>query len=156
MQFTIVKNLKKDEAMSNILKGLLFPILIYLIADLFVKHLSIGLMPNALTLSLFGSEEEFIEPMTQSIFLEFWHVEIFFIMMILLTLSAIYIRVVNHVRHYKITLNIVMISALLSLVSLPLAYYVSTSFVLIYVVTYSVWHLGAIYMSLRSIWEIYA
>ena len=156
MQFTIVKNLRKDEAMRNVLGGLLTSILLYLIADFFVKHLSVGITPNALMLTLFGSEEEFIEPMSQSIFLEFWHVEIFFIMMILLTLSAIYIRVVNNVKNYKIILNIVMISAIISLIALPLAYYISSSFVLIYIVMYIIWHIGAIYMSLKSIWKLYA
>ena len=156
MQFTIVKNLKKDTAMSNILKGLLVSISLYLIVDLFVKYFSIGLTIDALTISLFGSEEEFVEPMSQALFLEFWHVEIFFIMMILLTLSAIYIRVVNHVKNYKIILNIVMLSALLSLTALPITYYLSTSFIYLYIFGYFIWHLGAIYMASKSIWELYA
>lgn len=156
MQFTIVKNLKKDTAMSNILKGLLISILLYLIADLLVKYFSIGLTIDALTISLFGSEEEFVEPMSQAIFLEFWHVEIFFIMMILLTLSAIYIRVVNHIKNYKIIFNIVMLSALLSLTALPITYYISSAFIYLYIFGYFIWHLGAIYMASKSIWELYA
>jgi len=156
VQFTIVKNLKKDTAMSSILKGLLISILLYLIADFFVKYLTIGLSIDALNLSLFGDEEEFIDAMTSAIFLEFWHVEIFFIMMILLTLSAIYIRLANSIKNYKVALNIVMISALLSLTSLPISYYLSSSFTIVYVVGYFTWHLGAIYMSGRSLWELYA
>ena len=142
--------------MSNILKGLLLAILLYLISDFLVKYFTIGLSLNALNLSLFGNEEEFVDAMSQSVLLEFWHTEIFFIMMILLTLSAIYIRVVSQVKNYKLTLNTVMISALLSLVSLPLSFYISSDFLYIYVASYFVWHLGAIKMSLRSLWYLYA
>ena len=156
MRFTLVKNLKKDRQMSAILIGLLSAILLYLIADFFVKYFSIGLTADALKLSLFGNEEEFVDPMSISSFLEFWHTEIFFIMMLLLTLSAVYIRSVSQVKHYKFTLNLVMSSALISLVSLPLAYYISDSFIYIYVLTYFLWHLGAIKMSLRSLLELYA
>ena len=156
LRFTLVKNLKKDTHMSNILKGLLFFILLYLISDFFVKYFTIGLLPDALLFSFMGNEEEYIEPMGIASFLELWHTEIFFIMMILLTLSAIYIRVVSNVKHYKFTLNVVMISALISLVSLPLAFYVSQNFIYIYFITYFLWHLGAIKMTLRSLWKLYA
>lgn len=156
MQFTIIKNLKKDLAMSNILKGLLVSITLYIVADFFVKYLTIGLSVDALNLSLFGKEEEFIEPMSTALFLEFWHIEIFFVMMILLTLSAVYIRLVNNIKNYKVVLNIVMISALMSLVALPLSYYISSMFTIVYALGYFTWHLGAIYMGIRSIWELYA
>ncbi len=142
--------------MSTILKGLLFFIFSYLIADFFVKYFTIGLLPDTLILSLYGNEEEYIDPMSVSSFLEFWHVEIFFIMMILLTLSAIYIRTVSNVKNYKFALNLVMISSLISLVTLPLAFYISSHFVYIYFITYILWHLGALQMTLRSLWKLYA
>lgn len=142
--------------MSNILKGLLVFILLYLIADFFVKYFTIGLSIDALKLSLFGDEEEFVDAMSTGIFLELWHAEIFFIMMILLTLSAIYIRVVSQVKNYKLTLNTVMISALLSLISLALTFYISSDFIYLYVLTYFIWHIAALKMSLRSLWYLYA
>jgi len=156
VRFTLVKNLKKDKTMGNILKGLLFGILLYLISDFIVKYFTIGLTLEALSLSLFGNEEEFVDAMSQSVLLEFWHTEIFFIMMILLTLSSIYIRVVSQTKNYKTTLNIVMISALLSLITLPLSFYLSNNFLYIYILTYYIWHIVAIKMSLRSLWYLYA
>jgi len=156
VQFTIVKNLKKDSTMNSILKGLIFFILLYIIADIFVKYVGIGLTLDTLNISLFGNEEEYIEPMSQALFLEFWHTEIFFIMMILLTLSTVYIRLASNIRHYKYILNLVMSSAIISLISLPIAYYMSNDFILIYILGYFIWHGGAIYMSLRSLWELYA
>ena len=92
MKFTLIKDLKQDSLMKPILSGLLIFTLLYLIADIIVKNATVGIFITDITYSLFGNEEEFLDPMLQSTFLEFWHIEIFFIMMILLSLSAVFIR----------------------------------------------------------------
>ena len=138
--------------MSLILKGFLLFILLYLISDISVKYYSFGISIDAISTTLFGNEEEFIDPITKSSFLEFWHTEIFFMMMILLTLSAIFIRLANK---SKIAMtNILMISAIISLVSLPMSYFVSSDFIYIYLLTFFIWHLSAIYMILYSFWKL--
>ncbi|WP_324170616.1 hypothetical protein [Sulfurimonas sp.] len=138
--------------MSLILKGFLSFILLFLISDILVKYFSFGITPDAIYITLFGNEEEFIDPITKSYFLEFWHTEIFFIMMNLLTLSAIFIRLSNK---SKIAMtNILMISAIISLISLPMSFFISSDFVYIYLLTFFIWHLSAIYMILYSFWKL--
>lgn len=138
--------------MSLILKGFLGFILIFLISDILVKYFSFGITPDAISTTLFGNEEEFLDPITKSTLLEFWHTEIFFIMMILLTLSAIFIRLANKSKF--IVTNILMISAIFSLISLPSAYFISTDFINIYLLTFFIWHLCAIYMIFYSLWKL--
>ena len=139
--------------MKPILVGFLSFILIYLISDILVKYSSFGIFPQDIKVTLFGNEEEFIDPITKSSFLEFWHTEIFFMMMILLTLSAIFIRLS---KKSKMTMvNTLMISAIISLISLALSYFLSGSFINIYVVTFFIWHLSAIYMIFYSFWMLY-
>lgn len=154
MKFTVIKNLQKDSAMSLILKGFLFFILLYIVSDIFVMKSSFGISADAVSSTLFGSEEAYIDPINESSFLEFWHTQIFFIMMILLTLSAVFIRVAKRSRN--IITNILMISALISLVSLPFAFYTSKFFIDIYVISYFLWHLVAIYMIFYSFWKLNA
>ncbi|MFA5232937.1 MAG: hypothetical protein WC390_00935 [Sulfurimonas sp.] len=154
MKFTVIKNLQKDSAMSLILKGFLFFILLYIVSDIFVMKESFGISAEALHSTLFGNEEAYIDPINEASFLEFWHTQIFFIMMILLTLSAVFIRVAKRSRN--ILTNILMISAIASLVSLPLAYYTSKFFINIYVISYFLWHLVAIYMIFYSFWKLNA
>jgi hypothetical protein len=115
---------------------------------------SFGISAEALHSTLFGNEEAYIDPINEASFLEFWHTQIFFIMMILLTLSAVFIRVAKRSRN--ILTNILMISAIASLVSLPLAYYTSKFFINIYVISYFLWHLVAIYMIFYSFWKLNA
>jgi len=154
VKFTVIKNLQKDSAMSLILKGFLLFILLFIISDIFVMKSSFGISPEAINSTLFGNDEAYIDPINEASFLEFWHTQIFFIMMILLTLSAVFIRVAKRSRN--ILTNALMISALISLLSLPLAFYLSNFFVTLYLVGYFAWHALAFYMILYSFWKLNA
>jgi len=154
VKFTLVKNIQKDSAMSLILKGFLLFILLYLIADVLVMNSSFGITVDTITTTLFGNEDEYIDPINEASFLEFWHTQIFFVMMILLTLNAIFIRVANRSR--VINTNILMISAITSLISLVLAFYVSNFFVNVYMWSYFIWHAMALYMIVYSFWKLRA
>ena len=154
MKFTLVNNIQKDSAMSLILKGFLIFILLYLIADILVMKSSFGISVETITTTLFGNEEEYIDPINEAAFLELWHTQIFFIMMILLTLNAIFIRVAKRSR--VILTNILMINAVVSLISLPLAFYMSNFFVNLYITTYFIWHAMAAYMIFYSFWKLNA
>ncbi len=153
MKFTLINNIKQDRAMRLILTGFLSFILFYLISDTVVKYFSFGILPDAIEVTLFGNEEEFIDPITKASFLEFWHVEIFFMMMILLTLSAIFIRLANRSR--VAMTNTLMISAIISLITIALSYFVAGLYIYIYVLTFFIWHLSAIYMIFYSFWKLY-
>lgn len=154
MKFTLINNIQKDSAMSLILKGFLLFILLYLISDVLVMKSSFGISVETIHATLFGNEEEYIDPINEASFLEFWHTQIFFIMMVLLTLNAIFIRVAKRSR--VILTNMLMISAVVSLVSLPLAFYMSDFFVNVYISTYFFWHAMAVYMILYSFWKLNA
>jgi len=139
--------------MKLILTSFLSFILLYLISDIIVKYYTFGVFPDTIKVTLFGNEEEFIDPITKASFLEFWHVEIFFMMMILLTLSAIFIRLANRSR--VVMTNMLMISAIISLITLALSYFTASFFIYIYVFTFFIWHLSSIYMIFYSFWKLY-
>ena len=155
MRFTLIKDLKQDSMMKPILSGLLIFTLLYLISDIFVKSYSFGIFENAIQVTMFGDEEEFLDPLSTSAFLEFWHMEIFFIMMILLTLSAVFIRLSGAKDFNIIIVNALMISALISLVALVLSFFINTAFVKLYVLSFFVWHICAVYMSMYSLVKLY-
>lgn len=141
--------------MKPILSSLLFFTLLYLISDIFVKQSSFGIFTQTIHLTLFGDEEQFVDPITQSSFLEFWHGEIFFIMMIVFTLSTIFIRVSNASKSAIVIVNLLMISSIISLISLPLAYFIHVGFIQIYVLTFFVWHILSILSALTSLKGLY-
>ena len=145
MKFTLINNLQKDSVMSLILKGFLIFILLYLISDILVMNSSFGLSAQSVNTTLFGNEKEYIDPISEASFLEFWHTQI---------LSAIFIRVSKKSR--VILTNILMISAITSLISLAIGFYMSKLFISIYILTYFTWHIVAIYMVLYSFWKLNA
>jgi len=141
--------------MKPILSGLLIFMFLYIVADIFVKQQTIGLSSSEVSLTLFGNTEEFLDPISKAVFLETLHAEVFFLMMILLMLSAVFIRLRAKKRFSITLLNITMTSALLALLSLALAYFFSASFINLYVVTFFLWHCGALLMSALSLWSLY-
>ncbi len=154
MKFVLINNIQDDKAMVLILKGFLVFIFLFLISNILVMHSNFGISVDSVNISLFGNEDEYIDPMNKAAFLEFWHTQIFFIMMILLTLNAVFIRVAK--KNIKIMVNLLMISALSSLISLGFAFYFSSSFVVVYLLTFFLWHGVAIYMIIYSFWKLNA
>ena len=155
MKFTLIKKLSQDKSMRPILSALLLFTLLYILSDILVKYVNFGIFPDAINVTLFGDEEQYIDPLSTSAFLEFWHMEIFFIMMILLTLSAVFVRVSKDDTSKIILLSALMICALFSLISLVLAFFLAKTFVLIYVILFFIWHAIAVYMILYSLGKLY-
>ncbi len=141
--------------MRPLLGGLLLFILLFLSADIVLKNDHIGLTPIQLSQTLFGNEAEYIEPVTEHFLLELMHSDIFFIMMTLLTLSAVYARLCQNKKLRLININITMTAALLSIVFLPLAYYLSAYFILPFIISFYTWHFMALMMTLVSLYYLF-
>jgi len=140
--------------MKPLLNGLLIFMLMYLIADIFVIDATLGLLVEDIKMTLFGNIDEYIDPIDKSVFLEYIHGEIFFMMMILLTLSTVYARLCSIKNYSIIIINILMLSALLALISLAISYFYAPSFLSVYVLSYFIWHITAFIMALHSLWNL--
>ena len=140
--------------MKPLLNGLLVFIILYLIFDLFVKNHTLGLTIQTVSTTLFGNADEFLDPMNESVFLEFVHMQIFFLMMLLLTLSAVFIRLLHKKQNTLLLMNLVMLFGVLTPATLTAAYFYSAEFTGIYLVCFFAWHILALYMALKSLWEL--
>lgn len=154
MRFTLIKDLKQDSSMNPILNGLLIFTIMYLFADLLVMKSSLGLFEQEIYKTLYGDIDEFLDPMSKTVFLEFIHTQIFFMMMILFTLSTVYMRLAYKLSYSLFAVNILLMSALMSLIMLGLSYYVKKEFISLYVITFFVWHIVAFYMAFFSLWSL--
>jgi len=83
------------------------------------------------------------------------HSDIFFMMMTLLTLSAVYARLCQNKTIRIVNINATMISALLTILFLPLAYYLSKYFILPYIIAFYSWHILALFMAIASLYYLY-
>jgi len=155
MKFTLVKDVKGDSFMRPLLGGLLLFILLFLSADIVLKNDHIGLTEQTLEQTLYGNEEEYIEAASEHFLLELMHSDIFFMMMTLLTLSAVYARLCQNKTLRLLNINATMIAALLTVILLPLAYYVSAGFILPYIITFYIWHILALMMTAASLFYLF-
>lgn len=154
MRFTLLKDLRQDKAIKPLLNGLLLFMLMYFIADFFVVNATLGLFPSDIKLTLYGNIDEFIDPIDKSVFLEYIHGQIFFMMMILLTLSAVFARLIKKSSFSIFIINALMITALATLVTLGLSYFSSQAFISAYITLFELWHIVALYMTLHSLWRL--
>jgi len=154
VRFTLIKDVKQDKAMKPLLNGLLIFIMLYIVFDLFVKEHTMGLTVQTVSTTLFGNTKEFLDPMDLSVFLEFIHMQIFFLMMLLLTLSAVYLRLLYKKQNSLLIMNLVMLFGLLTPIILAFSYFYAPSFISIYLLCFFGWHTFAFYMSIKSLWEL--
>ena len=141
--------------MRPLLGGLLVFILLFLTADIALKNDQIGLTPTQLSQTLFGNEEEYVTPITEHFLLELMHADIFFMMMTLLTLSAVYARLCQNERIRNFNIHTTMITALLSILFLALAYYLSELFIFPFIISFYSWHFLALIMALASLYYLF-
>ncbi len=155
MKFTLIKDIRKDRFMRPILSFLVLFLTLYLLSDMFVKYSSFGIFPNQVFITLYGDEQQFVDAISESVFLEYWHTEIFFSMMTLFLLATIYIRVSNASTVTAISVNIMMLSSIFALVSLLLAFYGFSFMVYIYVTCFGIWHFVAVLCALDILRRFY-
>lgn len=156
MKFTIIKDLKKDKIMKPILSSVLIFSILYITSDFFVKYNSFGITPEAVKLTLLGDEEQFLDPLGKNAFLEYWHIEIFSIMMVCFIISTLYIRLSMGSKTTLFIVNTLLISAILSLILLPISYFYSAIFIYPYLFTFYLWHILLLLTSLSSIKALYS
>lgn len=155
MRFTLVKDLREDALMRPLLSGLLLFSGAFLIADVFLKRQHIGLDQQALSQTLYGNEETFSEPVSEHFLLELLHSDIFFMMMTLLALSAVYARLCPSKRLASTLINIAMLSAIADIVLLALAFYRGEGYIMPWLGAFWVWHAAALFMAAASLFYLY-
>lgn len=155
MKFTLNNDHQSNRMMNTLLSGLLLFCLLFLTADIILKAEHFGTTFAEISLALYGDEASFIDPMPFSTLLEGLHADIFFTMMTLLTLGAIYGRVGRSKKLRLILINIMMLSALLSLLAPLGAFFISSAWIMVWMAMFLIWHVIAIFVSIISLWRLH-
>lgn len=154
MKFTLVKDLRGNTILRPLLSGLLIFTILYLSADIILKKDHIGISYQTLSNTLYGNEDEFIEPVSFHFILELSHSDIFFMMMTLLSLSAIFSRLCKIDRFRSILIHTTMLSAILNIITLFLAYFLNPFFIYTWILCFWLWHIGAFLISFISLFHL--
>ncbi len=155
MKFLATKELKDNPFLKNLLAGLLVLITLFLLLDLLLHHVQIGLSFDSAITTLLGNEEEFIEPLLFDSLLIMIHTNLFFSMLLLLILSAIWIRVSKQPKDFKIFLHALFLLAIFAPIFLLFGYFFGELGVKIWVVMFISWHFLAFFMSVQTMIRLY-
>ncbi|MEA1920195.1 MAG: hypothetical protein U9N52_10170 [Campylobacterota bacterium] len=143
-----------NRLMNTLLTGLLLFILLFLSADLLLKAQHYGYTLSQVESTLYGNEELFIDPLPLLSLLQGIHADIFFAMMILLSIGAVYGRVGRSKRLRIILINLTMFSALIALLAPFLALYLHKVWIFFWIFSSLLWHVLAIAISFVSLWRL--
>ncbi len=154
MKFLTTKELNENPFLKYLIAGLLIFFVLFLISDITLHHLQIGLNFKEACSLILGNEEEFIEPILLETLLLMVHVDLFFSMFLLLCLTAISIRVFKRDSLTFVFLNTLYISAILAPLLLISSYFLGESVVIAWVVVFIIWHILALFLSLKTLYAV--
>ena len=152
MKFLVTTKLKQNPLLKFVVLFLVAILGIFLLTDLVLYHLQIGLTLERATETLLGHEEAFIEPIIFEVLLERIHIGIFTSMITLILLSIIYMRVLDTEKSKVI--HLAFITAILSPIVLLLAYVYGTAFIVLWIALFVLWHLFGVYLALHTVWSL--
>jgi len=143
MKFLVAKDLAHSTLLNYLMAGVVVAILLYLGLDTVLHAYVIGLDVHSISVTLFGDAENFVEPVLIDSLLLQVHIDLFMTLFALLILSSIYIRLYTDKTMTKWIVHLLFILGMLAPASLLLAYFVSASFVSIWLISFVLWHLLA-------------
>ena len=145
MKFLVTKDLEHSTLLSYLMGSVVFMILLYLTFDVVLHAYVIGLDMHSISVTLFGDVENFVEPVLIDSLLLQVHIDLFMTLFAVMILASIYIRLYSSRSMTKWTVHLLFILGILAPTALLLAYFVSESFMFIWLISFLLWHfLGSI------------
>jgi len=151
MKFLVTKELAHVALLKNLMVTVCVALFFYLGLDVVVHGYVLGFDVDGILSSLYGNAEEYIEPILIDSLLLQVHIDLFMSLFSLLILSSIYIRLFAELKSSKYLVHVVLFLGLLSPLLLMLAYFTSEVWVFVWLFSFILGHLLAMYMSLTIV-----
>lgn len=141
MKFLVTKDLAHSTLLTYLMGSVVFAILLYLGFDMLLHAYVIGYDMQSVSITLFGDIENFVEPILIDSLLLQVHIDLFMTLFAILILSSIYIRLYSDKVMTKWVVHLLFSLGILAPVVLLMAYYVSTLFTAIWLISFVLWHI---------------
>jgi len=149
MKFLLTKDLQHSSLLSKLMLGVCVTLFLYLGLDVVLHAYVLGADLTTLTNTLYGNEEEFIEPILLDVLLLQVHSDLFMSLFSIMIISSIYIRFYSANRSTKWLVHILFLLGLFTPAFLMLSYFTSVGFVMLWLGSFVLCHLLGMLMSLR-------
>lgn len=154
MKFLVSKDLHSNKNFTLLLECYAVMLLLYFMGDLYYMAAFFGHTPLAISNTLRGNPDEYIEPLTLLSMLEHIHISLFLAILALFTTMAVLLRLKLRNTHKKLIIIISMTSLLLAYISLIGGYFISPVFAYSFMGFTVIWHLSGIYALLLIGYEL--
>ncbi|MFK5976393.1 MAG: hypothetical protein QM493_07790 [Sulfurovum sp.] len=114
MKFLVTKDSKLSPLLRYLIVGVLFAMILYLLLDILLHGYLLGFDINSIKATLFGDEENFIEPILFDTLLMQIHINLFFSLIAIMIISSLYIRFYNSYKRTKIFVHLMLFLGFLS------------------------------------------
>ena len=151
MQFTLIKNIRKNSSFRWMLVGLLSAEILFLPLHLLLNGLKIGWYPAQIIDTIVGNEEAFIDPLPFEELLLQAHTNLFYSVILLTLVLAIYIRTLASPAKVLPIMAILYASALFAQVALILVPWFGYVAAICWLISMWSWHLLSAWISILSL-----
>jgi len=155
MKFLVTKSLHNASFFKYLIGFLSLFIILFLMTDSLLHHLQIGLTLEKASFSLFGNEEEFLEPLLFSSLLLQVHIDLFLSMFVVFVTLVSYIRLYEKSKYLTQTIHIFYLVTMASSLSLLLSYFMASNIIIfIWIILFISWHIMGLYLNSKILWKI--
>ncbi|HIQ26898.1 MAG TPA: hypothetical protein EYH42_00180 [Sulfurovum sp.] len=155
MKFLISKDLGYNKLLSFLMIAVVMSILMYLVLDAVLHGYVIGFDLHSIDSTLYGNTETFEEPVLIDSLLMQVHIDLFMTIFSLLTLASIYIRLYKKEKANRWLLHVLFGTGIAAPTFLLAAYFFSKPFMYAWLVTFLLWHLLAVMLSVIILKKLY-
>lgn len=155
MKFLVTKELHTSPLLASLITGVSLALFLYLTVDILLHAYVIGVDIDAITSTLYGNEEIFVEPILLDSLLLQVHIDFFMSLLSIMVLASIYIRLYSTRLSTKWLVHTVFILGLLSPIMLMVAFFTSVAFVYIWIGSFLMGHILAMFMTLAIIKKVW-
>lgn len=154
MRFLVTRE-KLSENWRKLLIGLMLFVSLFTVLDVVLHYHLIGLTPEVATVTLFGDEALFEEPILLGALLLHVHIDWFISMFVLLILAGVYIRLFEAKKNTAISVHLLFLGGVLSPLVLLASYFSSQLWIVyVWIGLFLFTHLLMLIMSLKIIWKL--
>lgn len=155
MKFLISKDTQPSPLLKYLMASVTLALSIYLLLDIVLHSYLLGFDIQTIKATIFGDEENFIEPILLESLLLQVHIDLFMTLLAVLILSSIYIRYYGFAKYTKYFLHLLLLSALLSPILLLLSFFSSFYVLYLWIFSFILWHLLAFLMAFFNIKKLW-
>ena len=155
MKFLVNKDLDHSSLLENLMAGVVFALFFFFLLDIVLHAYVLGLDISTLSTTLFGNPDEFIEPILLDTLLLQVHIDLFMALLSIMIVASIYIRLHNKNMRTKWMVHALFILGLFAPIFLMIAYFTNVGFAYVWLVTFILGHLLAMWMSLLILKRVF-